>query len=54
MTAAHLLFAVGTLGYTLVGIFLEEKDLVAIFGDEYKKYKSKVSMLIPLPPKNDS
>jgi protein-S-isoprenylcysteine O-methyltransferase Ste14 len=54
MTTAHLLFAVGTLGYTLVGIFLEEKDLVAIFGDEYKKYKSKVSMLIPLPPKNDS
>jgi protein-S-isoprenylcysteine O-methyltransferase Ste14 len=54
MTAAHLLFAVGTLGYTFVGIFLEEKDLVAIFGDEYKKYKSKVSMLIPLPPKDDS
>lgn len=53
MTTAHLLFAIGTLGYTLVGIFLEEKDLVAMFGDEYKNYKSKVSMLIPLPPKKD-
>lgn len=54
MTTAHLLFAVGTLGYTLVGIFLEEKDLVATFGDEYKNYKTKVSMLIPLPPKKDA
>lgn len=53
MTTAHLLFAIGTLGYTLVGIFLEEKDLVTMFGDEYKSYKSKVSMLIPLSPKND-
>ncbi len=51
MTTAHLLFAIATLGYTLVGIFLEEKDLVAVFGDEYKNYKSKVSMLLPLPPK---
>ena len=53
MTTAHLLFAVGTLGYTLVGIFLEEKDLVTMFGEEYKNYKSKVSMIIPLPPKKD-
>lgn len=51
MTAAHLLFAIGTLGYTLVGIYFEEKDLVTVFGDEYKNYKSKVSMLIPLPTK---
>lgn len=51
MTAAHLIFAIATLGYVIIGIFLEEKDLVATFGDEYKEYKSKVSMLIPLPPK---
>ena len=53
MTTAHLLFAIGTLGYTLVGIFLEEKDLVTMFGEEYKNYKSEVSMLIPLPSKKD-
>lgn len=51
MTTAHLLFAIATLGYTVIGIFLEERDLVATFGDDYKQYKSKVSMLIPLPPK---
>ncbi len=51
MTTAHLLFAIGTLGYTIMGIFLEERDLVSTFGNEYKNYKSKVSMLIPLPLK---
>ena len=51
MTTAHLLFAVGTLGYILIGIFLEEKDLVSVFGDEYEEYKSSVSMLVPLPPR---
>ncbi|MFW5432583.1 MAG: methanethiol S-methyltransferase [Methylophilaceae bacterium] len=51
MTTAHLLFAIGTLGYTFIGIFFEERDLVATFGDEYRNYKSKVSMLFPLPPK---
>ena len=51
MTAAHLLFAVGTLGYVLIGIFLEEKDLVSMYGSEYEEYKSQVSMLVPLPPK---
>ena len=51
MTVAHLIYAVATLGYVIIGIFLEERDLVATFGDEYKEYKSQVSMLIPLPPK---
>jgi methanethiol S-methyltransferase len=51
MTVAHLLFAVGTLAYMIIGIALEEKDLVASFGDNYQKYQSRVSMLIPLPPK---
>ncbi len=51
MTTAHLLFAIGTLGYTIIGIYLEEQDLISIFGEEYKNYKSKVSMLIPFPPK---
>jgi protein-S-isoprenylcysteine O-methyltransferase Ste14 len=48
MTTAHLLFAVCTLGYTVIGMLLEEQDLTAEFGEEYKVYKSKVSMLLPL------
>jgi len=52
MTTAHLLFAIATLGYTLVGIYFEEKDLISAFGDEYLAYKSRVSMLVPLGLKN--
>ncbi len=48
MTTGHLLFAICTLGYTIVGILLEEKDLISEFGNEYETYKAKVSMLIPI------
>lgn len=49
MTQGHLVFAVITTVYMLVGIQLEERDMVGVFGDTYRQYQKDVNMLIPMP-----
>jgi protein-S-isoprenylcysteine O-methyltransferase Ste14 len=47
MTLSHLVFAVMTTAYILVAIRLEERDLVAHFGEQYREYRERVPMLVP-------
>ncbi len=47
MTLGHLVFAGVTTACIVRAIQLEERDLVAQFGDEHRRYRKRVAMLVP-------
>jgi len=47
MTLGHLLLAVGLSAYMLLAIRYEEHDLTGVFGEDYRRYRSSVGMLVP-------
>lgn len=49
MTVGHLLFSAGMTAYIVVGTLYEERDLVAAFGERYRRYSASVPRFIPWP-----
>jgi protein-S-isoprenylcysteine O-methyltransferase Ste14 len=48
MTAGHIIFTITMTAYIFIGVKLEERDLIRSFGEKYKGYQRRVTMLIPL------
>lgn len=36
-------------GIGAYGVQLEERDLIRMFGDRYRRYRQQVAMLLPMP-----
>ena len=53
MSVGHLVFAMATSGYIVVGILLEERDLMKHHGADYAAYRARVPMLFPTGAKPD-
>ena len=49
MTLGHLLFATVMTAYILIGVAVEERDLVAQFGEAYLSYRRRTPRFVPLP-----
>jgi protein-S-isoprenylcysteine O-methyltransferase Ste14 len=49
MTTGRLVWALALTFYILVGTVLEERDLVARFGDAYRRYRAEVPAFAPRP-----
>ena len=47
MSVGHLLFSIATTGYILVAVQLEERDLIALLGEEYHRYRREVPAFVP-------
>ncbi len=49
MTVGHLLFASICTAYIMIAVRIEERDLVDVFGERYRRYQDQVPMFVPRP-----
>ncbi len=54
MSQGHLLFSLLTTTYIFVGITFEERDLLRLLGDDYRRYRAATPMVLPLPRRGTS
>ncbi|HWB19919.1 MAG TPA: methyltransferase, partial [Phycisphaerales bacterium] len=47
MSIAHLVFALGMTAYIFIAVPLEERDLVAHYGETYESYRRNVGGYVP-------
>ncbi|MEO1967284.1 MAG: hypothetical protein ABGW87_01050 [Sphingomonadaceae bacterium] len=47
MTYSHVLLAAGLTVYIMIGIAHEERDLTALYGDEYVTYSKRTGAFLP-------
>jgi protein-S-isoprenylcysteine O-methyltransferase Ste14 len=49
MTMTHLMLSGTMTVYIFIGLYYEEKDLVAALGRDYEDYQRRVRMILPIP-----
>ncbi len=49
MTMTHLMLSATMTAYVFIGLYYEEKDLVAALGQDYEDYQRRVRMIFPVP-----
>jgi protein-S-isoprenylcysteine O-methyltransferase Ste14 len=47
MTVGRAVLAAGMIAYVAIGLYFEERDLMAEFGDTYGDYRKRVPALFP-------
>ena len=54
MTMTHLMLSATMTVYIFIGLYYEEKDLVATLGQDYEDYQRRVRMILPIPKRTSA
>ncbi len=54
MTMTHLMLSATMTVYIFIGLYYEDKDLVATLRQDYKDYQRRVRMILPIPKRTSA